>query len=249
MSNQNAPSRIAIDTHTHTVISGHAWSTLEENIAAGQRVGLKGLVVTDHAFSIPGTITQLAPDSYHMLPSEVDGFLLFYGMEFNIFDRDGTIDPYSQKSLDQVQFGIASLHNQCFTPATSADHTDAYIAALSHPTIDIVGHPGSPVYPCDVEAVVAAARKQNKLIEINNNSFVVRTGCHDNCLAFARECKKQGVRVSVSSDAHFSRSVGRVELAWQVIEEAEFPSELIVNLTAERFQAFLAERTAEKLLS
>ena len=39
---------IEVDTHTHTVLSGHAWSTLNENCIAASSRGLKGLCLTEH---------------------------------------------------------------------------------------------------------------------------------------------------------------------------------------------------------
>ena len=43
-----------IDTHTHTVASGHAYSTLIENAKAASAKGLKALAVTDHGVAMPG---------------------------------------------------------------------------------------------------------------------------------------------------------------------------------------------------
>lgn len=239
-------SPIAVDTHTHTVVSGHAWSTFQENIAAAISVGLKGLVSTEHGHRIPGTVTQLTPDSFHMLPKEYDGLRLFYGMEFNILDFDGHVDDYSDSGLSAVQFGIASMHGPTMRAGNASQYTDAYIASLSLPYIDILGHPGSAHFPCDIDAVVAATKKENKLIEINNNTFGARPGSEENCLNFAKACKAQDVRICVSSDSHFSSTIGHVDKAWALLQSIDFPSELIVNLTLDRFEAFLAERAAQK---
>ena len=39
-----------MDTHTHTLASGHAYSTIRENVAAAaRRRGLELLAVTEHA--------------------------------------------------------------------------------------------------------------------------------------------------------------------------------------------------------
>ena len=38
-----------MDTHTHTLASGHAYSTIRENVAAAARKGLELLAVTEHA--------------------------------------------------------------------------------------------------------------------------------------------------------------------------------------------------------
>ena len=40
--------KIELDIHTHTIASGHAYSTLSEMIAEGQRKGLSILGITEH---------------------------------------------------------------------------------------------------------------------------------------------------------------------------------------------------------
>ena len=40
--------KILVDTHTHTIASDHAYSTVLENAAAAARAGLEGLAITDH---------------------------------------------------------------------------------------------------------------------------------------------------------------------------------------------------------
>ena len=45
---------LRIDTHTHTVLSGHAHSTLLENLLFAKKKGLEGIVVTDHSGGMEG---------------------------------------------------------------------------------------------------------------------------------------------------------------------------------------------------
>ena len=40
---------IEIDTHSHTLASGHAYNTIREMAASASGKGLKGLAITDHA--------------------------------------------------------------------------------------------------------------------------------------------------------------------------------------------------------
>ena len=46
---------IEIDTHTHTLASGHAYNTLREMAAMAAEKGLKGLAITEHSPKMPGT--------------------------------------------------------------------------------------------------------------------------------------------------------------------------------------------------
>ena len=43
------------DTHSHTLASGHAYSTITEMAAAAAAKGLEVLALTEHAPEMPGT--------------------------------------------------------------------------------------------------------------------------------------------------------------------------------------------------
>ena len=44
-----------LDVHTHTIVSGHAYSTMQEMAREAAERGLKILGITEHAPGIPGT--------------------------------------------------------------------------------------------------------------------------------------------------------------------------------------------------
>ena len=46
---------VALDVHTHTVASGHAYSTLQEMVQAAADKGLKILGITDHGPTVRGS--------------------------------------------------------------------------------------------------------------------------------------------------------------------------------------------------
>ena len=115
-------------------------------------------------------------------------------------------------------------------------------AALNNPLVDILGHPGYAYFPNDPEPIVLEAKRLDKLIEINNNSFRARKGSEENCLRFIRYCKQYGVRVCVSSDAHFDSMVGVVPRALKLLMDADFPAELILNRTYDDFAGYLSDR-------
>lgn len=234
--------RIAIDTHTHTVLSGHAWSTLTENAAAAKSLGLYGICLTEHGPAIPGGCVDYVPAAQLMLPDFVDGVRVYRGTEANIIDFVGTID-IDMRFMNRTEFAVASNHDLVGVPGTVAQNTDAAIGSLHHPFIDMVGHIDDAKVPVDFEPVVVAAGKLGKIIEINNNSLAIRRGSQANIRTIAGLCKRHGVRVSVSSDAHFCSMIGNVKPALDLLAEAGFPDELVVNRDVASFEAYLAERT------
>ncbi len=233
--------QVEVDTHTHTILSGHAFSTLEENMRAAAAKGLKHLCITDHGPTIPGAAPYYVSNMYNTLPAFADGVHMHYGLELNIIDYEGGLDLPADR-LHTLQFALAGMHEAALSPTSKEAHTNAYENALANAHIDALSHPGNANFRCDIPSVVAAAKKYGKLIEINNHSFYVRAAGIPNCIEFAKECMRTDVRVIVSSDAHFSGNIGVVDRALDMLESIGFPKELIVNLTAKSFEAYLEER-------
>lgn len=241
------PWHIEVDTHTHTVLSGHAWSTLKENVDEAAKKNLKGLCITEHAPQLEGTCPYFTPSTVKILPEQDMGVRLFMGSEINILDYEGHIDLNDPSVIPFIEFGIASMHNIVITPGNIEENTAAYINALKYPYVDIVGHPGTPNFPCSIEEVVLAAKKENKMIEINNNSFRSRAGCLENCQSFATLCKKHDVRICVSSDSHYYRSIGVFDDAIAMLVELDFPPELILNYHYENFFEYISQERKKRL--
>jgi putative hydrolase len=233
--------RIEIDTHTHTIISGHAYSTLYENIQFAKHAGLYGLVIADHGPDMPGAFIEYTFNKLADIPPIIEGIRAYRGVEANISDADGTLDV-SREMWGIFEFMIAALHDVTFERATAEAHTSAMVNALRNPYVDIIAHPGNPYFQIDSAALVRAAKHHDKLIEVNGSSPRSRGGSSENCREILRLCKKENVRVAVGSDAHFCMEVGAVEDAIQILEEEGFPEELIVNTTPTRFDAYLEER-------
>lgn len=232
---------IAVDTHTHTVLSGHAWSTLRENSASAAKKGLAGICLTEHGHAMPGSGPFFLAPAQKMLPRSIEGVRLFRGIEANIIDLHGRLD-ISDRFLLEAEFCIASLHDLCMTPGTPAENTAAMITALGHPGIDVLGHIDDIRAPCDFERIILAAKELGRLVEINNNSVIMRKNSLERVTELARLCAKHGARVTVSSDAHFDDMIGTVGPALEILDNVGLPDELVVNRSLETFNAYLAER-------
>ncbi len=234
--------RFLVDTHTHTIASGHAYSTLKENAEEAYKKGLEGFVCTDHAPAVEFCAPDYILSSVlRFVPDEIEGVRLIRGIELNIMDEDGTVDLPAER-LQYTEFAIASMHDITYDDRGLQGNTSAVIGALQNPYVDVVGHPGNAMYPIDREAFVKEVARQNKLVEVNNHSFEFREGSKENCIKIINLCKKHNVRITVGSDAHTCYSVGRIDLAISALEECGFPEELVVCANLERFLAYLEER-------
>lgn len=220
------------DLHTHTVASGHAYSTLNENIAAAAQRGLKIYGVSDHTPNMPGSTQLFYFRNLHVIPDVVQGVRVLKGAELNIIDAEGGVD-LDKSTLKLLDYAIASLHVPCFSPAHSLEeNTRALIQAARNPYVQVLGHPDDSRYPIDREAVVRACVETHTLIEINNSSMnpeSSRVGGYENILDLLKVCAALGCPVLMGTDAHYSASVGDFSRCRQALEEAAFPAELIVN--------------------
>ncbi|MCL2000019.1 MAG: PHP domain-containing protein [Planctomycetes bacterium] len=235
--------KIMVDTHTHTVLSGHAWSTLRENAVAAAKKGLYGFCLTDHAHALPGSGPFFRTAAQRMLPVIMEGVRIYSGVEANIVNLDGGLDV-DDKQLFATEFCIGSLHDLCTKPGTSSENTNAFIGALRHPCVDILGHIDDYRTPNEFSVVVSEAGRLGKLVEINNNSILIRRGGRERVEELARLCAVLGTRVAVASDAHLDDMVGSVTPALELLERIGFPEELIVNRSADAFKEYLNERNA-----
>ncbi|EEG77865.1 phosphatase [Dethiobacter alkaliphilus] len=240
--------KILADLHVHTLASGHAYSTIEETAKAAAAKGLEMIAITDHGPAMPGGPHQYYFGNMRVLPPEIHGVEILRGAEVNILDEQGSLDlkEYYLKRLDIV---LAGLHNVCMEPLCQKKNTKALVNALQNPYVDIIVHPGNPDFPIEMEKVVQTAKQQNKALEINNSSFLVRKGSRKPCREIARLAREYGILVSISSDSHFSGNVGELDLAVEVALDAGIPAENILNINGDRVRRFLARRGKRRFVS
>lgn len=229
--------KFLVDSHTHTLVSEHAYSTLEENIRAAARAGLELMCMTDHTPSLPDSPSEFHFINFHVLPKEAEGVKLLYGAELNIMDAHGTVD-LPEHILKRLDFCIASYHTMCTPPGTMEENTSAYLGAMENPYVSVIGHPEDGNVPVDFEQLVKAAKKNNVMLEVNNSSLKAayyRKNVKENLITMLKLCAEYEVYVSLGSDAHYSGAVGRFDEAQALLEEIGFPETLIANTSAEKF--------------
>ena len=237
--------KLMADTHTHTIASSHAYSTLLENIRQAAQIGLECLGMTVHAPAQPDT-----PHIWHFvnltaIPPVVEGVRILKGAECNILDETGRID-LEPEVLRQLEWRIASIHAPCYKQgATVQDNTNAYLGVCDTPYIDVIGHSGRGSFRYDYEKLIPLFGERGKLVEINE-STLKNASSRKNCTEIAALCKKYRVPVVVDSDAHFALSIGRFSAAIEMLEEIGFPEELVINADSDRFWSYLEQKGISK---
>ncbi|MDO4521848.1 MAG: phosphatase [Eubacteriales bacterium] len=225
-----------LDIHTHSIASGHGTSaTIADMAKVAAARGLKLLGISDHAPSTLCSGTTSYFRSLAMAPKQRCGIDLRYGVELNILDTKGTVD-LDASTLAHLDYAIASLHLPNFKPGSRQENTEAYIQAMKHPYVKVIGHCDDTRYPADYPAILQAAMEHHVFLEINNASLSpdsYRGDTRENNKEILRLCMQYRYPVLLSSDSHGTAHVGDFTYAEALIKELDFPRELILNTRAD----------------
>lgn len=231
--------RIAVDIHTHTIASGHAYGTVRENAQAARDMGLLGLGLSEHAPGIPGTCDPIYFTNLRYIPRQLYGVNIYYGVENNVLnDGTMTLDAFILKMLD---YNIVGIHGTCYEDQGIDRNTDNLISCMKNPKTFFISHPDDGLYPLDYERLVIAAKENGVALEVNNS--VIRAGWKKNCIENIRTyldlCMKYRTNIFVGSDAHDPSQIGHFEEALALLEDIGFDDDLIVNSSEDRFREFI----------
>lgn len=232
-----------LDVHTHTLASGHGYSTIREMAYEASQKGLKLLGITEHAPKMPGTCMEFYFYNLKVVKREMCGVELLLGTELNIMDYDGSVD-LPESILKTLDLGIASMHPPCIKPGTKEQNTNAYLRAMENPYVNIIGHPDDGRYPVDYKALVLGAKNNHVLLEFNNGSLMpngARTSAWEQDKEMLAYCAEYDVPIVVNSDAHVDYLIGDFALAKERLAEIHFPEHLIVNRSVEVFKSYLTK--------
>lgn len=232
--------RDILDTHTHTLASGHAYSTIRENAQAAAKKGLELLAITEHAPKLWGTCQTIYFQNLRVVDRHAYDVELLMGAELNILDEQGNIDLVL-RTLKQMDLTIASLHIPCITPGSREFNTEACINAMKNPYVNILGHPDDPRYPVDYRALVQAAKEQEVLLELNNSSLRPggsRKNARGLDIEMLKLCMEYQAPIVIGSDAHVDTDVGYHDEALGLLEEIGFPEKLVVNRSVDELKKY-----------
>ena len=193
--------KIELDVHTHTIASGHAFSTLQEMAQAAADKGLKVLGITEHSPGVPGTCHPIYFRNLHVVPRRMYGVELLLGAEINILDGKGNLD-LDEDYMKMLDIRIAGIHSLCYEYGTIEENTHGMVQVISNPFIHIISHPGDGTAALHFEPMVLAAKEHHTLLEINNSSLKPtrnKPNARENNLTILRLCKKYEVPVIIEA--------------------------------------------------
>jgi len=170
------------------------------------RRGHRYIAITDHSrslgiangLSIERLLEQAA--AVRRLNDDMgDAIQILAGTEMDI-RADGSLD-YPDEVLRELDFVIASLHSSLNQPREQV--TRRLLNAIQNPYVRMIGHPSARQFPrrepvdADWDAVLAAAKEHQTILEINANPLRL-----DLKPELARLAKDMGVPLAINTDAH-----------------------------------------------
>ena len=157
------------DIHTHSIASGHGTDcTISDMAKTASKKGLKLLGISDHG---PGTFASGTSSYFRSLPfcpKKRFGIDILYGVELNILDVEGHID-LSEELLDKLDYAIISMHRQNYRSGSVSQNTQAYINAMKHPAVKILGHCDDTHIPVDYETLAKTALRLSGRYQIKHS--------------------------------------------------------------------------------
>lgn len=238
------------DYHTHTTYSSHhhGKGTIEENVLAGIKKGLKEIAITDHGFDhgfYPVKRSQI-PEMRAEIERLKEKYKIniYLGLECNLIGLDGSMDltKEEEKMLDIVLVG----YHKTARPKTVKDffgmfipnwfynftgiisksqiqkNTNAYLNLIEKNNIDVITHLnyGMKVDPIQIAKL---ANEKGVLIELNGK----RTIFSPEEIAKMVEMKTHFI---INSDAHSPERIAECNHPLNIAIKNQIPTELIVNI-------------------
>jgi DNA polymerase (family 10) len=219
------------DFHVHTDVSGDGRSTLRELAEAAIARGCRVLAITDHAehtlSGVPREALLEQRAQIRALQAELgDAQRLLHGVELNIGPR-GELD-YDREFRDSFDWCLASIHDHF--ELDRAAQTQRVLTAMQDPAVRMIGHLTArmigtrPGVDLDLDAVFAAAEATGVALEVNGGLPRL-----DLSVDILRRARGRALRLVLTSDAHHTRELGRVDYAALNAERAWIAPEQVVN--------------------
>ncbi len=219
------------DLHCHTDWSDGGASVAEMAAAARAR-GYEYLAITDHSPRIT-VVNGLGPERLAAQRRQVDevnarleGITVLQGVEVDI-NEDGSLD-LPDETLAMLDVVIASPHMKLRMEPERM--TERMLRAVSHPHVDIVGHPtgrrpGSRLgAEYDFETVFKEAARRGVVMEIDCDPARM-----DLSPELARLAAAAGCFLSLDSDAHAPDQLIYVDLGAWTAGKAGIGTDRLVN--------------------
>jgi putative hydrolase len=204
--------KLKIDTHVHSIVSGHAFNTIQEIFDYSNNNDIELVCITDHGPSMQGAAQE---GYFYMLsdiPMIIGDCIFLAGSECNILNQKGYLD-LKDNILESLDIVLAGLHKM--TPFNDKKglyyNTEAIVNTMNNNLVDIISHPYRNNFPVDINKIVDTAYYENIILEVNYRVFLRNdTNERIQLKKMLDKCFAKGVFVVVGTDAHIIYDIGNI---------------------------------------
>ena len=218
----------------HTEWSDGA-TTVAEMAAGGIERNYRYIAITDHTkgLKIAGGLDEKRLVRQGREIKRLNKQLAKEGTEFTVLrSAELNLSPDGEGDMNATAMDELDLVLGCFHSALrrTEDQTHRYLAGLRNPQIQILGHPQTRVYNrreglhCDWSRVFAEGARLDKAVEIDGDP-----NRQDLRVSLLKLARKEGIRISLGTDAHHPDELAYMELSLAAALLAKIPAERIVN--------------------
>ncbi len=240
---------LKVDLHTHSIASGHGINTVYEMVYAAKNKELELLGLTEHGPRYQGG----PPSSYFVvanrLPRNIFGLDVLIGCEANVLDSDGNLD-LNGNQLVGLDLVLAGLHPGAgWVGKSTTESTDALLATMKNPSIDIITHPCSPMFKVDIDRIVKTSYEYKIMLELNceHLSYYENRGIGINdVLRLIRLIKEYKWKLVISSDAHMVSEIGEDAVIDRLKLRGLLSDDTVLNTSAMNVRRYLEDRKKGK---
>ena len=217
--------------HIHTKYSDGS-NTIEELVEKAKLMGFSYIGIADHsksAFYARGLeVERVLKQAKEIdeLNSKLKNFRILKGIESDILS-DGSLD-YDDDILSQFDYVIASVHSNLRMEKDKM--TKRIIRAIENKYTTIIGHLSNRLLlareesEMDLEAVLNAAAKHNKIIEINADPRRL-----DIDWRYIKHAKRKGIKFAINPDAHSLHGMENIKFGIGIARKGWLGADDIIN--------------------
>ena len=220
------------DLHTHTRYSDGT-SEVREMVEAAEAMDLEAVAITDHG---PDTHVGVPPWAMEQLLKDVEDakkeaeIPVLAGIEANVVDGSGNVDVDKElmKKLDVVIFSIHKMGPLIEPYEAAVEYMSRMEKAVKKGGARIIGHPFfyhqallEYLKREEQEEFARTLADCGVAVELNMRYRVPGE-------EFLRLCMREGVKLSIGSDAHRPSDVGRIDWALSMLNRVGAKSEDMV---------------------
>ena len=219
------------DLHIHTGWSdGH--DSIEELALAARDMGYQYIAITDHsagrgiAHGLDAERLRKQLTEIKALNERLTGIHVLTGIEVDI-RADGSLD-LPHEVLCELDIVIAAVHSAMHQ--SQEKMTRRVLQAIEDPDVDVLAHPtcrlisGREPVAIDLEAILRAAAKNDKIVEIN--AMPDRLDLKDIHSLRARDL---GVKLAIGTDAHSIAHLGFMRFGVGIARRAWCEPQHVLN--------------------